>query len=76
MILEKNIEAELLSLSASDRAYLAEKLLSSLDNNDQETFDEVWATECEDRIKAYDDGLIKSSNASDVFSRIEARFFK
>lgn len=72
--LTKEIEDQALSLSALDRVSLAEKLLSSLDMPHQYSMDDQWATEAEVRIKAYDQGLIDSSEASAVFERLERKY--
>jgi putative addiction module component (TIGR02574 family) len=72
--LTKEVEITLLNLSAVDRVNLAEKLLSSLDSPQQHSIDEKWSQESEDRIKAYDAGLIKSFDISDVFERLEKKY--
>lgn len=72
--LTKEIEYRALGLCALDRVSLAEKLLSSLDVPHQHSMDDQWATEAEVRIKAYDQGLIDSSEASTVFERLERKY--
>ena len=72
----KEIEARALGLSAVERASLAEKLLSSLDSPDQASFDQEWAIECEDRIRAFERGEMGASEASTVFDRLEKKYGK
>ena len=63
----KNIEEQVRSLSAEDRAMLAESMLESLHTsiNDIEV---TWAEETEDRVRAFDSGEIPSYSAEDVFT--------
>ena len=63
----KNIEEQARSLSAEDRAMLAESMLELLHTsiNDIEV---AWAEETEDRIRAFDSGEIPSYSAEDVFT--------
>ena len=63
----KNIEEQARSLSAEDRAMLAESMLESLHTaiNDIEV---AWAEETEDRVRAFDSGEIPSYSAEDVFA--------
>ena len=63
----KNIEEQARSLSAEDRAMLAESMLESLHTsiNDIEV---AWAEESEDRVRAFDLGEIPSYSAEDVFA--------
>lgn len=57
-----------LELSASERADVAERLLSSLDNPDA-NIDAVWAKEADARIEAYDRGEIEAVPAAEVFKK-------
>ena len=63
----KNIEEQTRSLSAEDRAMLAESMLESLHTsiNDIEV---AWAEETEDRVRAFDSGEIPSYSAEEVFT--------
>ena len=63
----KNIEEQTRSLSAEDRAMLAESMLESMHAsiNDIEV---AWAEETEDRVRAFDLGEIPSYSAEDVFA--------
>ena len=72
----KEIEARALGLSAVERASLAEKLLSSLDSHHQASFDQEWAVEGEDRIRAFERGEMGASETSIVFERLEKKYGK
>ena len=63
----KNIEEQVRSLSAEDRAMLAESMLESLHTsiNDIEV---AWAEETEDCVRAFDSGEIPSYSAEEVFT--------
>jgi putative addiction module component (TIGR02574 family) len=61
---------EALSLSPTERAELAERLLSSLDTPDRQRLDELWAAEVEERLDAYERGEIKTNPAKQVFDQI------
>jgi putative addiction module component (TIGR02574 family) len=63
--------AEALKLSPMERAELVEQILSSFEFPDREKIDQLWATEVEDRISAYDRGEIATTSASQVFEEIE-----
>jgi len=61
---------EALSLPPVERAEIAERLLSSLDTPDRRRVDELWASEAEDRLDAYEQGEISTVPAKQVFDRI------
>ncbi|HZV33715.1 MAG TPA: addiction module protein, partial [Verrucomicrobiae bacterium] len=62
-----------LALPPKSRARLAETLLESLDNPDQKEIDALWATEAEDRIKAYESGKMQAFPGKEVFRALKAR---
>ena len=68
----KKIEHETQSLSKQERAFLADRLLSSLDgeehNNDVE---EAWIAEAERRYKEYKEGKRPGSTAEEVFAEAD-----
>ena len=72
-LLKKEIETEIFTLPPLERASLAEKLLSSLDTTEQSVIDQKWATEAEDRLKAYQRGELKVIDASEVIARLEKK---
>ncbi len=70
-LLEK-IENDLLSLPSQQRAFLADRLLRSLDGEEHLTdIDAAWLVEVEKRYEQYQKGLQKGISAEAIFS--EAR---
>lgn len=63
----KQIEEQALTLSADERARLAEVMLESLSAPLVE-IEQAWAQEIEQRVAAYDRGDIPSYPAEDVFA--------
>ena len=66
----KEILIDALSLSAMERAALADELLASLDRPDPR-IDALWAKEAEDRLAAFEAGAMKAMPAEDVFAEFE-----
>jgi len=62
-----------LSLPQEDRAELADEILQSLDEADQDEVDARWAWEAEDRISAFDRGEIQAIPGEEVFSSLKPR---
>ena len=67
----REVLADALKLSPMERAELVEQLLTSFEFPDREKIDQLWATEVEERISAYDRGEIGTCSASRVFEEIE-----
>lgn len=67
----ENVLKKALELSPMDRALLVEHLLSSFEIPERAHLDLVWAKEAEDRIDAYEKGLISSKSAKKVFKNIK-----
>ncbi len=61
-----------LELSATERADVAEKLLSSHDSPDPK-IDELWAIEADSRVDAYREGMIKAVSEDQVFSKYKKK---
>lgn len=68
MVAPKDILKKVLSLSATEKAELVDKLLSSLDHVDPE-IDKLWAKEAESRIDAYDRGRLKAVSLEEVLKK-------
>jgi len=68
MTITNNVLKEALTLRPSEKAQLIDKLLSSLDKPDKD-IDELWASEAEDRIDAYDQGKIKAISLDKVLQK-------
>jgi len=64
---------EALALGTQERAELVERLLATFQSPLDPHIDELWASEAEDRLDAYDRGELKSVPAEEVFSRIRQR---
>lgn len=68
MAAPKDLLERVLSLSATEKAELVDKLLSSLDRTDPE-IDKLWATEAESRIDAYERGRLKAVSLEKVMEK-------
>ena len=64
---------EVLELPLDQRARLAERLLSSLDELSPTEIEQLWAQEAERRFAAYEAGEIKSHPADEVHKDILKR---
>ena len=67
----KELEKKAKSLSAEERAKLAEVLLESLEGESLAEIEAAWDREIEERAAAYDRGELETISAEDVFA--EAR---
>ena len=67
----KQVEAQIRSLPAEDRARLAEVLLDSLREPEINEIEAAWAREIDARVEAYERGEGALFSAEDVFE--EAR---
>ncbi|MBA4373985.1 MAG: addiction module antitoxin RelB [Thermodesulfovibrio sp.] len=63
------IMAEVLSLSPQARAFVAEKLLESLDSEPEIVLSPAWRAELHKRCREVDEGSVELRNAEDVFAR-------
>jgi putative addiction module component (TIGR02574 family) len=63
----KQVEAQIRSLPAEDRARLAEVLLDSLRDPAIDDVEAAWAREIEARVQAYEKGEVDLFAAEDVF---------
>jgi len=63
-----------LSLNAEDRAAVAEKLLASLDDVDEEEADRLWAQEATRRREELQAGRARAVEAQDVAKNAERLF--
>jgi len=69
-VLEK-LEHDALCLSRQERAFLADRLLSSLDGDALTEVDEAWVVEAERRYKEYKEGKRQGIPAEDVFAEAD-----
>jgi putative addiction module component (TIGR02574 family) len=63
------IIAEVLSLSPQARAFVAEKLIESLDSEHEAALSSAWRDEVRKRCREIDEGAIELRDAEDVFAR-------
>jgi putative addiction module component (TIGR02574 family) len=68
MTITENILEEASKLTPIEKAQLIDKLISNLEKPDKE-IDELWATEAEDRLVAYDQGRIKAISLERVLQK-------
>jgi putative addiction module component (TIGR02574 family) len=69
-VLEK-VEHEALSLSRQERAFLADRLLSSLDADALSEVDAAWVAEAERRYQEYREGKRQDVAARNVFAEAD-----
>lgn len=63
-----------LALPPDARAMLAEHLIESLDAEDQQRIDALWAEEAERRDKEIEDGIVTAIPGEEVMSRLQSRY--
>ena len=63
-----------MTLSADEREKMAEHLMASLEGEDQETIDKLWAEEAERRHKEIEDGIVKPIPGEEVMNRLRSRY--
>ena len=63
-----------LSLNVDDRAAVAERLLASLDELDEEEAERLWAEEAQRRLEEYRAGRARAAEAQDVAKKAEILF--
>ncbi len=69
-LLEK-LEDEALRLSRQERAFLADRLLSSLDGEVMTDIDAAWIVEAERRYQEYKGGTRPGVDSQEVFSEAD-----
>lgn len=69
------IEKDALQLPAKDRARLAVRLLSSLDDATEspEDVEKLWIAEAERRFQELRDGTVKGIPAAEVFAELRSK---
>jgi len=61
---------EALELPPIERAKLIEELLESFEFNKDEKVEALWAEEAESRVKAFENGKLKTRPVNEVFKEI------
>ena len=69
----KEIEQEVMRLSAKDRASLMERLIGALDTENGDDVEELWLREAERRYKAYRRGQLSHRPANRVFEELVSK---
>ncbi len=62
----KDCVTRVLQLPSEERAFLAERLIASLDSLDESENERLWVREAEARYQAYKEGRISSRPADEV----------
>ena len=60
-------------LPPTERAELVGQLLTTFEFPDRGKLDAIWAEEVEDRIRAFKEGKLQSSDAGELFERIDGQ---
>lgn len=69
----REIEQEIMQLSAKDRASLMENLIGSFDVGAEGDVEELWLREAEQRYEAYRQGRLKPRPANQVFEEAASK---
>ena len=72
MVAVEQILDEISPLKPVEKLQLVDKILNSLNLFDRQ-IDTMWAQEAEDRIEAYERGMLSVVNEDDVFSKYRRR---
>nr|VFJ78892.1 MAG: putative addiction module component, TIGR02574 family [Candidatus Kentron sp. FW] len=70
VVLEK-LEQDVLNLPRQERAFLANRLLSSLDDEISDDVEAAWVIEVERRYREYKEGRAEPIPASEVFAEAD-----
>lgn len=70
----EEIMSAAMALSPNEREMLAEHLMGSLDIEDQERINRLWAEEAERRNREIEDGVVKAIPGEEVMNRLRARY--
>jgi putative addiction module component (TIGR02574 family) len=68
----RQIESKAMKLSARERARLAERLISSLDDEEDADAEAAWIREGERRLDELRSGKVKGKTAASVFRKARA----
>lgn len=71
MAIAEDVIQTALGLPVEDRAALAEQLLASLDDLDEQESDRLWGEEAQRRLVAYRNGTAEARPAAEVYARAE-----
>ena len=68
MSVVEEIFVDVSPLNSTDKIELVDKILTSLNPIDN-SMEAIWSEEIEERVEAYDRGLLSSVSSSDVFAK-------
>ena len=63
-----------MDLSPNERVLLAEHLIESLDVEDQERINRLWAEEADRRNREIEDGTVQAIPGEEVMNRLRSRY--
>lgn len=66
----QQVLTDALALQPIERAELIEELFFSFDKNSRKHLDQLWATEAENRIDAFERGEFAAIPAEEVFAKL------
>ena len=69
----ESLAQELLSLPGSDRAFLAHRLIASLDDTVDENAEAEWMQEIERRVEDITQGKVQCRSVDEVLQELRAR---
>ena len=72
----KSLENAVLKLPMAERARIASRLLSSLDQDDPAEIDRLWGIEAQRRYRAYRRGKMKAYPAHEAIASLKAALRK
>lgn len=67
---KRQVLSDALALPPIERAELIEELFFSFDQSNRKRLDQLWATEVEDRIDAFESGEFAAIPAEEVFAKL------
>jgi putative addiction module component (TIGR02574 family) len=70
----EEIMSAAMSLSPNERVMLAEHLIESLDVEEQERINRLWAEEAERRNREIEDGIVQAIPGEEVMNRLRSRY--
>ena len=70
----EEIMSAAMDLSPNERVLLAEHLIESLDVEDQERINRLWAEEAERRNREIEDGTVQAIPGEEVMNRLRSRY--
>ena len=70
----EEIMSAAMALPPGTRAMLAEHLIESLDAEDQERIDGLWAEEAERRDQEIENGIVTAIPGDEVMNRLRSRY--